>query len=144
MPYLAMVDRLRAFLKLDAAVLTVSGYSFRDEHIDDVLLQGVRTNPTAAIFALQYGPLVDYPAGIKLATTAPNFIVLAEDAGIIGGVQAPWRALKQTASIRQDVGFLWEPEAGREEDDLVPGRFLLGDFNKLGNLLAQLVARKVS
>jgi hypothetical protein len=145
MPYLAMIDRLRAFLRLDAAVLAVSGYSFRDEHINDVLLQGVRTNPTAAIFALQFGPITSYPAAVKLGKAVPNFIVLAEDEGIIGGVQAPWRALGQIASIRQDVSLLWQPDAGSADDEeLVPGRLLLGDFNNFGSLLAQLVSRKAA
>ena len=40
MPYLAMVDRLRAFLKQPTSTLILCGYSFRDEHVNEVYRDG--------------------------------------------------------------------------------------------------------
>lgn len=37
MPYLAMIDRLRAFLKQPTATLVICGYSFRDQHLNEVI-----------------------------------------------------------------------------------------------------------
>ena len=45
MPYLAMVDRLRAFVRKPSSVLVVCGYSFRDEHLNACLLEGLTGSP---------------------------------------------------------------------------------------------------
>lgn len=41
MPYLAMIDRLRAFLRRRGAARFVSGYSFGDRHINEAMIQGL-------------------------------------------------------------------------------------------------------
>jgi len=45
MPYLAMIDRLRAFLKKPSSVLITCGYSFRDVHINANFLEGLQGKP---------------------------------------------------------------------------------------------------
>ena len=61
MPYLAMLDRLRAFFRsgghsqgFGPPVLIVCGYSFADDHLNEVLLDGLRGNPAAQCFVLAY------------------------------------------------------------------------------------------
>ena len=53
MPYLVMQDRLRQFLKEPSATLSTIGYSFEDEHINELIVQGIQGNPGAMVFALQ-------------------------------------------------------------------------------------------
>lgn len=65
MPYLAMLDRLRSFLARGQAVLVTSGYSFLDQHLNEVILHGLRSNPTAVCFGLLYGPRSNYLEIIK-------------------------------------------------------------------------------
>ena len=55
MPYLVMFDQLRDFFKRQSATLITLGYSFRDDHINDLVAQGLRANASAKIFGLQYG-----------------------------------------------------------------------------------------
>ncbi|MBK6958008.1 MAG: SIR2 family protein [Nitrosomonas sp.] len=50
LPYLAMLDRLKNFLARGQAVLVTCGYSFADEHLNEVIFQGLRSNPTAICF----------------------------------------------------------------------------------------------
>src|SRR5258708_30711498 len=61
MPYLAMIDRLRAFFRkgdrsrgLGGPVLVICGYSFGDSHLNEVLLDGLRGNQSADAFVLTY------------------------------------------------------------------------------------------
>jgi hypothetical protein len=42
MPYLAMLDRLRAFLKQPAGVLIIAGFSFGDDHLNEIIVQGLQ------------------------------------------------------------------------------------------------------
>ena len=49
MPYLMLQDQLRNFFKSQSATLIAVGYSFSDEHINDLIAQGLRSNPNAKV-----------------------------------------------------------------------------------------------
>jgi hypothetical protein len=139
MPYLAMIDRLRAFLKQAAGALVLCGCSFRDDHITEVIVQGLRGTPSAVAFALLFDDLARYPRAIELASTRPNFNLLARDGGVIGGQRCRW--------IRKDPGvntsgvdqwLKWKPgEAGMQQAELT-----LGDFGDFGRLLQEVTGRE--
>jgi hypothetical protein len=76
MPYLAMIDQLRDFLRKRRATIVLCGYSFGDEHLEDVLLQELEGNPTAAAFALMYGTLDNHQRAVALAERRPNLTVI--------------------------------------------------------------------
>jgi SIR2-like domain len=116
MPYLAMIDQLRAFLRKRRALLVLCGYSFGDEHLEDVLLQELEGNPTAAAFALMYGDLEQYPRAVSLAEVRPNLTVMAEDAAVVGTRKGKWEA----------------------DDGGEATAFSVGDFAALGDLLAHV------
>ncbi|MGZ0713112.1 SIR2 family NAD-dependent protein deacylase (plasmid) [Coraliomargarita sp. W4R53] len=115
LPYLAMMDRLKAYLHQPGAILITSGFSFRDQHINEVIDQSLRANPTASVHALLYGPLVDYGEATALARELPNLLLLAEDAAVVGTSSGEWSST--------DAG----------SDELV--KCELGDFGSLGELL---------
>lgn len=115
LPYLALLDRLRAFLRQPSAVLVSSGFSFRDNHINEVVGQALRANQTASVQALLYGPLADYAEAIALASRTPNLSLLADDAALVGAQQDIWTSTSGAAT------------------------FALGDFSAFGKLLLDLV-----
>ena len=84
MPYLAMIDQFRSFLRKRRATLVICGFSFGDEHLEDVLLQELEGNPTAAAFALMFGKLEDHPRAVALAEQRPNLSIYARDGGVVG------------------------------------------------------------
>jgi len=55
MPYLAMLDRLKDFLLKPSSIIFVSGYSFADEHINDILCRGLATNATSMAYTFICG-----------------------------------------------------------------------------------------
>lgn len=138
MPYLAMIDRMRAFLKQPSALLAVCGYSFGDDHLNEVLLQGAQANPTAAIFALQYGLLEGHKEAIKLGEACANINVLAADAALIGRNRAQWLAKQSTGLSANESSTFWKSD-GEAVGDLVGGHFLLGDFVQFGKFLSRVV-----
>ncbi|MCX7098516.1 MAG: SIR2 family protein [Methylococcales bacterium] len=127
MPYLAMQDRLRAFLSRGQAVLFTCGYSFIDQHLNEVILNGLRSNPTAVCFALLYGPKSNYPEAIKKAKLHPNLSLLAGDGAVLGGIESSWHVDEQTSHPLHDVSV--------KKDGEMPIEFLLGDFIHFGNFL---------
>ena len=139
MPYLAMIDRMRLFLRQPSATMVVCGYSFRDDHLNEVLMQGTQGNSSAAVFALLFGPLDSYAAAIKIAEAIPSFNALATDEAVIGSKCGPWR-LAEAVGAPEALATFWRSE--KTVDDLIVGSFLLGNFVNLGAFLAALTARR--
>lgn len=141
MPYLAMMDRLRNFLKQPASALILCGYSFRDDHVNEVIVQGLRSTPTAIAFALLYGDLASYPKAILLGGEQTNLLLLARNEAMIGGQVAPWTHDENNWSegeSHHDSGNGTSTTAG----GTLTG-FPLGDFALFGEFLHGFDANRV-
>ena len=137
MPYLAMIDRLRAFLQARGAALMICGYSFNDEHLNEVLVQGLEGNPTAAAFGLLHGELAGYGRARALALKRSNLSLMGADAAIIGTREARW-------SVPEDGP---EGEASTEKDGNTSAQtgapvFDLGDFDAFGAMLGEMIGEQ--
>ncbi len=136
MPYLAMLDRLKEFLLKPSALMFMSGYSFGDEHINDLIRRSLETNPTAHVFAFLYGSLDGdpYKQAKECAFSTPNLSVLAFDKGIIGRVEGEWSGSDDPTSFSLPTGIV-VTDASTKVCELK-----LGDFMALGDLLKNLTA----
>lgn len=142
MPYLAMMDRLKAFLAKPRAVLAICGYSFRDIHINSLISQALAGNQNSVAFGLLFGELKQYRAAIDLARSSPNLCLIAEDSAVIGTRQAAWETRsKSTFGEIPLVGIIPNPPKAGETDEEkpVPIKVSLGDFSQLGALLQELI-----
>jgi hypothetical protein len=136
MPYLAMIDRLREFLKRPTAALVLCGYSFNDDHINEAILQGLRYTQTAVAFALLYDKIGTYQQATAIATKQPNLTVLASNGGVIGGMRSKWAEKNsETVSEQQDHWVCWK----KSGEDKSVAEFRLGNFSTLGEFLKELV-----
>lgn len=97
MPYLAMMDRLRAFLRKSPAVLVCCGYSFSDQHINEVLVQGLQGNSSSVCFALMYSELSAYSNAVACAERRPNLCLLAKDEAVVGCQKGKWSGTDEFA-----------------------------------------------
>lgn len=133
MPYLAMLDRLKAFLLQPSAILFLSGYSFSDEHINDIICRSLEANPTAQLFAFIYGDLANaqYDKARACGCRTPNLSVLGEFSAIIGRVEGPWKALADDPPASMPPETLGKHADGRTQVGL-------GDFAKFGTLIRYL------
>jgi len=124
MPFLAMLDRLKAFLARPEAVLVVCGYSFVDRHFNACLRDGLRGNSRAVVFGLVYGNLSTSHPAIPLAEEAPNFLLVASNAAVIGGNYGTWGTSAPAPAAPPD--------------------FTLGDFASLGKFLSSISGQQTS
>jgi hypothetical protein len=101
LPFLLFQDRLRKFLSQGEVLLVINGYSFNDEHLNEILFQALRANKRLAITALMYGDFVDDPSGgtkirkiddkiLAYGLDNPNLTILGPDKSCIGGNISPW------------------------------------------------------
>jgi hypothetical protein len=140
MPYLAMLDRLREFLSRGQVVLVTSGYSFADQHLNEVILHGLRSNPTAICFGLLFGNRAGYADVISKARKTPNLSLLAADGAVLGTAERDWRTDEQTGHPLHGTSVVKEAITGKDLAD-TSCKFTLGDFKRLGEFLAQQLSR---
>jgi len=90
MPYLAMQDRLSNFLSAGQSVLITNGYSFIDQHLNEIITQRLSANPRSVCFGLLYDDFEKYPEALDCARKTTNLHLLAKDAAFFAGEQKSW------------------------------------------------------
>lgn len=152
MPYLAMLDRLREFFRGDvikkrgdtdrkeenAPRLIMCGYSFLDDHLNEILLDGLRGNRNAQCFALMYSPLSEHTRAVDYAEKQGNLTVLATDGAVIGTRVGRYRL--GTSGGDEHKPWIYE-ESVTTTDPAKPEaqpRCRLGDFHYFTLFLEQL------
>lgn len=133
MPYLAMLDRLKAFILQTNSILFISGYSFGDEHINDVIGRSLEANPTAQVFSFMYGQLAGprYAKARECGSQLQNLSVLAEDGATIGRIEGAWKSLADGIPGSLPPGVITQGPANET-------LFGLGNFACFGTLLRYL------
>ena len=140
MPYLAMIDRLGAFLKCTTAAIILCGYSFRDDHINETIIQGLQYTQTNVAFALLFGKIEEYDTATNLAAMRPNLNILARDGGVIGGQRVEWLQKEcESLSVNHSSAIAWLPTNSPGDETKYRAEFKLGDFAVFGQFLQQLV-----
>lgn len=142
MPYLAMIDRLRAFLTPGQAVLVTVGYSFSDRHLNDVILQGLSSNPTAICFGLLFGDRAKSPDAIVGARKQPNLSLLAADGAILGTIERDWRSDEKLEHPQHALAVRDGEMKNRSDAPEDRCKFLLGDFKSFGGFLTRQLAQR--
>ncbi|MBI1979889.1 MAG: SIR2 family protein [Elusimicrobia bacterium] len=126
LPFVAFQDRLRKLLSVGECLVVAVGYSFSDEHLNDVLFQGLRSNPRLAITALIHSELSHKL--IQYGQDHRNLTLLGPDKACIGGIVASWgepRKRKET-----EVWPFWDENSKH---------FTLGDFNSFTSFLEVVI-----
>jgi SIR2-like domain len=123
LPFLAYQDRLRRLLASGETLLVTCGYSYADEHLNEIIFQSLRSNPRLAVTALCFGSLESEALTKNLLRPTDgitNLTIYGSDAAVVGGRKAPWSA----------------PSSGPKGDlsgwpfwDQKESAFRLGDFN---------------
>ncbi|WP_205207955.1 hypothetical protein, partial [Arthrobacter sp. 147(2020)] len=103
------------------AILISCGFSYRDQHINEVIDQSLRANPTASVHALLYGSLTEYEEALSLSAILHNLTLLAQDSASIGGIKGTWARSGST-----------------NEEGPSPTTCELGDFVAFGSMLQSL------
>lgn len=116
-PYVVYLDRLKKFLVNGEGLFLISGYSFSDEHLNEILFSGLRQNNR--LHAVCFCFKDDEADKIhKLANSLMNLSVFAPKKGIFKGVLGEWSKNPN-------------PESDLVKKFFVSNSLSLGDFNQL-------------
>lgn len=91
LPYLSFTDRLKSFLKMDDGVLLTCGYSFSDQHINEVLLQGLSMAKTSHVIAFYFDDFDENSQINQLAKSEPRLSIYGKSKAIINGKYGSWK-----------------------------------------------------
>lgn len=137
LPYFAMLDRFKSFLSRGQVIVVTCGYSFSDDHLNEIIVQGLSGNPNAVCFALLHGDRANYPQAVALARKQPNLSLLAVDGSILNTVELSWHSEEKTDHIFHGVAVQTGEIKGRTTAPSESCKFLLGDFVAYGAFLMQ-------
>ena len=143
LPYSAFTDRLTRFLEQDDALLIVAGYSFGDEHINNLIFEVLENRPRTHVYALQFEELSDENHVIKRAFLRYNIIVCGPYTGIIGGQRAAWVPAESLASMNVafELKSIGLENSNEEGDATKTGRMKIGDFVSFCDFLESMTVQ---
>lgn len=130
-PFIAYFDRMKQYLQRGELVFICSGYSFSDQHINDIIFNAMRQNKRLYVMVLCYSDnQVD--AMSPYATAHMNLCVMGPTKMIASGIEREWIYDDSTDA---DVGYklYWNETTNQ---------FTLGDFKKLIDFLIENSGRK--
>lgn len=129
LPFITFQDRLRRFLSNGEVVLFIAGYSFLDEHLNEIIFQALRSNSRLAINALVFGEKAGdkfkLPANLaRLGMEYRNLSVYGPDKAVIGGILGEW----ENSTNGPNIDSYWANDA-----------FTLVDFKSFSQYLGRFV-----
>ena len=130
-PFIAYFDRMKRYLQRGELVFICSGYSFSDQHINDIIFNSMRENKRlyVMVFCFSDDQLIEMSS---YTTAHMNLCVMSPKRIIVNGIEKEW---EYDDSIDADGGYklYW---------DQAKAEFILGDFRKLIEFLIENSGRK--
>ncbi|WP_219813862.1 MULTISPECIES: SIR2 family protein [unclassified Rathayibacter] len=121
MPFVVLQDRLRRALNEPETLFLVSGYSWADDHLNELFFEAAARRPRSEIVAFCYSEIPSNLA--RKAEQTPNLQVVTQKEAIIGGLRAPWEGPGDGVTLPGDI---WDGTNCR-----------LGDFGALTSFLSR-------
>lgn len=119
-PFIVFQDRFRRALYQPETLMIISGYSFGDEHINEIIFEAARRHQRSEFIAFCFEDIPDSLA--SAASTSLNLQAIGAHEAILGGVPASWEV----------------PDEQERPSQLWDNGFTLVDFSKLANYLAHI------
>jgi hypothetical protein len=118
-PFVVLQDRLRRALQQPETLMLISGYSFSDEHLNEMLFDAATHHPRSELVALCHGTIPDVLA--DRAASTPNLQAAGRTEAVVAGVRGSWKAPEDTA-----LDDVWSEDA-----------LALPDFSSLARYLSR-------
>ncbi len=131
LPFMTFFDRFRRFLSAGERNLLILGYSFRDQHINEIIFDALRANNKLAVTALLYSSIPDEL--MSYGRRFRNMSLLGTEAACVGGLEGDWSEPSRSAK-EGDPSPFWD-EKGK--------RFTLGDFGCFAEYLERTVGLRI-
>lgn len=120
-PFISYFDRLKTFMTNGELLFLISGYSFSDQHINEVIFNSLRQNNRLHIIVFAYSD--DTVEELyKISSSYLNLSAFSPKKGIINGEITEWSVDADELKDDKRSNYYWKDDS--EE-------LILGDFNNL-------------
>jgi hypothetical protein len=117
-PFVVLQDRFRRALEVPETLVIITGYSWGDAHLNEMLFDAARRRPRSEFVSFSRSALPDVLAA--RAEALPNIQALASEEAVLGGLRAEWDG--PSAELKD----VWEG-----------GKCVLGDFRHMAAYFAR-------
>lgn len=93
-PFVVLHDRLRRALRHPETLTIITGYSWSDEHLNEVIFDAARHRPRSEIVAFSRSSLPDVL--VEHAREIPNLQAVTGAEAVLSGVRADWKSAGNT------------------------------------------------
>jgi hypothetical protein len=124
-PFIAYFDRMRDYLLGGELLFIITGYSFSDQHINEIILNCMRQNNRLFVVVFFYRD-ADVESLYKSCSAYMNLHVFGPTKAIINGELSEWHFNKEAVKTNEITTTYWDEEKSS---------LTLGDFNALVNFL---------
>lgn len=131
-PFIAYFDRLKNYLLNGELLFVFTGYSFADQHINEIIFNCLRQNNRLSVLVFFYQDS-EVENLYPLCSNYLNINVFGPKKAIMNGALGDWEFKKDEMKASEKSDNFWD-ETKKE--------FLLGDFNKLVNFLVTNSGKK--
>jgi hypothetical protein len=120
-PFISYFDRMKSFLSKGELLFIISGYSFSDQHINEIIFNSLRNNNRLFIlvFAFSDDTIIDL---YKLSSSYLNITAFGPKKCIMNGEIGELEFNKDDLKSNEQSNYFWDE--GKSE-------LVIGDFNKL-------------
>lgn len=125
-PFIAYFDRLKSFLLSGELLFIFTGYSFSDQHINEIIFNCLRQNNRLFCIVLCYQDFEVEKIHALTASSYMNLNVFGPKKAIINGALDEWKFNKDNIKDTEKFDSYW---------DEANNKFKLGDFNEFVNFL---------
>lgn len=131
-PFIAYFDRMRAFLLSGELLFAVSGYSFSDQHVNEIFFNCMRQNNRLFVIAFLFTD-ADVERLHRSCGMYLNLHAYGPTKAIIDGELGEWQFNKDGVKPNEVTSMFWSEEKSQ---------LTLGDFNKLVSFLVASSGKK--
>ena len=135
LPFVALHDRLRRLTASGECLLLIAGYSFGDQHINDIIFSNLRSNNRFSVTVLSFDSLQASHVQenlIKPVQGIRNLTVYGPDMALVGGILGKWSVPAKPPASMSNWPFWNDAKA----------EFTLGNFANLPNFLKVFIGAR--
>jgi len=131
LPFTSYFDRLRKSLISEEGLLVINGYSFIDEHINEIIFKSANRNNRLSIIGFFYDDAI-VDRFVENEMLIKNLCAIGPTKAIINGNYGVWDDSK--ISDKEAIKFFWDDENKKIK---------LGDFRELVTFLLKISGKQI-
>jgi len=145
-PYQSFIFRLAKVLSHNDALMITCGYSFGDQHINEIIFNALDNNIKCHVIALLYNDIKEDDNIVKQSLHRENFIIMGKNAGVINCKWGEWLLTEPAGAYTHHfIDLLFDSDAEPDPDKKsLTGQMRVGDFDRLSISLSEIAGDRLS